>query len=147
MKINFRNMVEADRECVKDMMRVFYSSDAVHTNGSDEIFDRDLDACVGSSPYLEGYIIELDGKTVGYGMLAKSFSTEYGVPCIWIEDIYLMECARGKGIGPMFIRFIEDKYKGHILRLEAEEENLAAVRAYRKCGFDTMPYLEMKKLT
>lgn len=147
MEIKFRAMNESDRDEVINMMQVFYASDAVHTNGSAEIFNRDFDACVSDSPYLEGYIIESDGKALGYGMIAKSFSTEYGVPCIWIEDIYLKEFARGRGIGPKFLEFIESKYKGHILRLEAEEENLPAVRAYQKCGFDRMPYLEMKKLT
>ena len=147
MSIVIRNMEENDRRPVKWLMEEFYATDAVATNGSEEIFDADIDACVGSSPYLEGYVFEDDGRVFGYAMLAKSFSTEYGKPCIWIEDIYLKEEYRGYGIGSRFLSFIEEKYPNSIFRLEAEEENERALHVYKKNGFDFMPYLEMKKLT
>ena len=51
------------------------------------------------NPYLEGYIFEVSGEIQGYGMIAKSFSTEFGRPCMWIEDIYIKESCRGAGIG------------------------------------------------
>lgn len=147
MSIVIRNMEENDRRPVKWLMEEFYATDAVATNGSEEIFDADIDACVGSSPYLEGYVFEDDGRVFGYAMLAKSFSTEYGKPCIWIEDIYIKEAHRGEGLGSTFFEIIEKKYAGHIFRLEVEEENERALHVYKKNGFDFMPYLEMKKLT
>ena len=139
-------MEEKDRACVLDMMRVFYASPAVLSNGSEEIFQADIENCVNSSPYLEGYIFENDGEIQGYAMLAKSFSTEFGKPCIWIEDIYLKEKYRGQGIGSRFFKFIDEKYPGVIFRLEAEEDNKIAINVYKKAGFDVLPYLEMKKL-
>jgi len=139
-------MKESDRERVIEMMRIFYASPAVLSNGSDEIFEADIDACVSDSPFLEGYIFERNGETLGYGMLAKSFSTEFGKPCIWIEDLYIKEEHRGLGIGSNFFKFIEEKYPGCIFRLEAEEENKIAIHVYKKAGFDILPYVEMKKL-
>ena len=84
MSIVIREMVNNDRRPVKWMMEEFYSTDAVATNGSEEIFESDIDACLSDNPYLEGYVFEDDGYIFGYAMLAKSFSTEYGKPCIWI---------------------------------------------------------------
>ena len=78
-------------------------------------------------------------------MIAKSFSTEFGKPCIWIEDLYIKEQYRGMGLGKMFLDFITEKYTGCIFRLEVEKENEGAVGLYEKCGFDFLPYLEMKK--
>ena len=78
-------------------------------------------------------------------MLAKSFSTEFGKPCIWIEDIYLKNEFRGFGIGEKFFNFIYSTYTDCIFRLEVEEENERAMRLYKKCGFDQLPYVEMKK--
>ena len=78
-------------------------------------------------------------------MVAKSFSTEFGKPCIWIEDIYIKESCRGQGLGTQFLNFIEAKYPDAIFRLEVEEENERAVRVYRKCGYEFLPYQEMKK--
>ena len=138
-------MKEADRDSVIDMMRRFYASNAVATNGSEEIFKSDVDACVSDNPYLEGYVFDNNDDIVGYGMLAKSFSTEYGKACIWIEDIYIEEEFRGCGLGSEFFDFIEKKYDNCIFRLEVEEENERALRVYKKNGFEFMPYKEMKK--
>ena len=140
-----RLMNRKDKAIVLDMMRVFYASEAVLSNGSEEIFLSDIDACVNDSPYLEGYILEEKGEIQGYAMIAKSFSTEFGKPCIWIEDLYLKEPYRGMGIGSGFLNFIVDKYPGCLFRLEAEKENERAIHVYEKCGFEVLPYLELKK--
>ncbi len=143
--ITIRKMKASDRESVIDMMRVFYASDAVSTNGSDEIFTNDFENCINDSPYLEGYVFEDNGQILGYGMVAKSFSTEFGKPCIWIEDIYLKPEFRHQGFGTKFLRFVEKSYPEALLRLEAEPENKKAVAAYKKFGFTELPYLELKK--
>lgn len=127
------------------MMRAFYASPAVFTNGSEEIFQNDVENCVNDCPYLEGYIFTENGATLGYAMVAKSFSTEFGKPCIWLEDIYLKPEHCGKGIGSRFLSMIEQKYPDAILRLEVEAENERAVHVYRKSGFEVLPYMEMKK--
>ena len=124
-----RPMTPKDKNSVLEMMRVFYASPAVFTN----------------NPYLECYIFEVSGEIQGYGMIAKSFSTEFGRPCMWIEDIYIKESCRGAGIGSKFIDYIGEKYPDAILRLEVEEENERAVNVYKKNGFSFLPYLEMKK--
>ena len=139
------SMTNAHREAVLSMMRTFYTSPAVATNGSEEIFQADIDACVGDSPYAEGFVFDWDGVLVGYGMIAKSFSTEYGVSCIWIEDIYIQPEYRNMGIGSQFFAFLEERFPGHLLRLEVESDNLPAIHTYRKNGFTEMPYVEMKK--
>ena len=145
MESIIRNITILDTDSVLEMMREFYSSPAVFTNGSDEIFISDIENCINNSDYLEGYIIENSDEIQGYAMIAKSFSTEFGKPCIWIEDLYIKEKHRGKGLGNMFFDFITEKFTGCIFRLEVEEENEGAVKLYKKCGFDFLPYLEMKK--
>ena len=144
MSPTIRKITEADRTAVLSMMREFYSSPAVSTNGSEEIFNADIDTCLEDSAYLEGYVFDLEGTLFGYAMLAKSFSTEFGKGCIWLEDIYITEEYRCKGLGSRFIEFVKEKYPNTLLRLEVEEENEAAVHTYEKAGFDFFPYLEMK---
>ncbi len=138
-------MTEAHRAEVMSMMQTFYTSPAVATNGSPEIFANDISECLSDSPYLEGFVFENEGKTAGYSMIAKSFSTEYGRRCIWIEDIYLKPEFRGQGAAGMLFHFLEEKYPNTLLRLEVEDENTNAVRAYNKNGFTVMEYKEMKK--
>jgi GNAT superfamily N-acetyltransferase len=145
MSSTIRKMTANDRQTVFDMMKVFYASPAVLSNGSDEIFESDIDNCINDNPYLEGFVIENLSDIQGYAMIAKSFSTEFGKPCIWIEDLYIKDEYRGLGLGKMLMQFITQNYTDCIFRLEAEEENQRAVNLYKKCGFDILPYLEMKK--
>ena len=139
-----RLMEAADKETVIGMMRGFYASEAVHNNGSEEVFNNDVDECVSDSPFASGYVFTReDGSICGYSMLAHSYGTEYGRPVIWIEDLFLEEDARGKGLAAMLFDLVKEKYPHHIHRLEVEETNLHAIRAYKKSGFTTLRYAEM----
>ena len=122
----FLPMTNEYRADILSMMRVFYASPAVATNGSEEIFRADVDACVSDNPYLSGFVFMQDDSLAGYCMLAKSFSTEYGVPCIWIEDLYVQEAYRGTGIGS---------------QIKALEKNLLLCSASRS-GHDRDSYSE-----
>ncbi len=145
MNVTIRLMTNQDKPAVVDMMRIFYNSPALLSNGSEQIYSDDVDNCVNDNPYLEGYVIEGESEIQGYAMIAKSFSTEFGKPCIWIEDLYLKDEFRGLGIGKLFFDFITKKYIDCIFRLEVEKENERAVRLYEKCGFCELAYMEMKK--
>ena len=140
-----RIMTTEDKQSVIEMMRIFYNSEAVWSNGSEEIFSNDIENCINDNPYLEGYIFEASGKIQGYAMIAKSFSTEFGRQCIWIEDLYIKDKYRGTGIGSMFMEFITKKYTDCIFRLEVEEENERAIKVYEKSGFTVLPYMELKR--
>ena len=140
-----RPMTKADKDCVFDMMQIFYNSSAVLSNGSEEIFNNDIENCVNDCPFLEGYVFEENDIIQGYAMVAKSFSTEFGKPCIWIEDLYIEERFRGLGVGKTFFDFLYKEYTDCIFRLEVERENERAVKLYEKCGFSVLPYMEMKK--
>ena len=146
MQILIRKISNQDKHEIISMMREFYTSEAVFTNGSDEIFDTDFENCINNNPYLEGYVFCSNNEILGYAMLAKSFSTEFGKPCIWIEDLYLKPNSRGKGITPIFLKHVKDLYPNAIFKLEVEEENARAVHAYKKLGFEYSPYLYMQIL-
>jgi ribosomal protein S18 acetylase RimI-like enzyme len=143
--ILIKKMELAHRADVLEMMRDFYSSNAVLSNGSEEIFSADFNACIGDNVFLEGFVFEKNGEIAGYSMLSKGFSTESGKNRIWIEDLYIKEKFRGQGIGGRFIDFVDENYPNHVIRLEVEEENVPAVEAYKKRGFRFIEYKEMIK--
>ena len=140
-----RTIRHSDKPHILEMMRTFYTSSAVFTNGSEDIFSTDIDNCLGNGPYVEGYVFESGDTLCGYAMLAKSYSTEFGKPCIWIEDLYVKESFRGQGIGTRFLEYVAAKYPDAVLRLEVEEDNTRAIAVYQKYGFTVLPYMEMKK--
>ena len=140
-----RKMTATDKPIIMEMMREFYNSPAVFTNGSEEIFSLDIDACTSDNPFLDGYVIDSENQILAYAMVAKSFSTEFGKPCVWIEDIFVKDLYRGQGLGADLLNFITAEYTDCIFRLEVEKENEQAVKLYKKSGFTFLPYLEMKK--
>jgi ribosomal protein S18 acetylase RimI-like enzyme len=143
-----RKIAESDREAVLKMMRDFYSSDAVMTDGSQDIFTKDIDECISDSPYLNGYVFtDAAGSVKGYAMTARSFSTEFGRPCIWIEDIYLGDDIRGMGLASEFLDYLKEQFPDAVHRLETEPDNERAVGAYRANGFEIIPYMEMIRNT
>ena len=145
MDIRIRKIQESDRLAVTDMMREFYRSPAVLTCGSEEIFGRNVAECLSGRGVLVGYVFEASGAVIGYAMTAKSYSTEFGKNCLWIEDIYIKREFRGAGVGKAFFALIERENADCIFRLEAEAENRPAVDFYRKRGFAPLPYLELIK--
>lgn len=143
MDINIKKMEICDKYEIVTMMEKFYSSNAVSTNGSNEIFNNNVDNCISDNPYIEGYTICINNEIAGYTMLSKSYSTEFAKKCVWIEDLYLKPDFRGQGIIPKVIDFIKEKYKENILKLEVEEENAHAVHVYQKTDFKKLPYFVM----
>ena len=141
--ITIRKIQRSDTEIVIGMMRNFYTSPAVITNGSEKIFAANIENCLNGSPYVEGFVFEFDGKIVGYGITAHSYSTEFGGECIWIEDIFVTENFRGHGVGSQFIRHVKELYPDKIFRLEASHGNSAALKIYKQLGFKELPYLEL----
>ena len=141
--LTVRKVSIQDKEIFIKMMREFYTSPAVITNGSEKIFESNFKNCVEGSNFVEGYIFEVEGEIIGYGLLAKSYSTEFGGECIWIEDIFIESEWRGRGYGSKFIEFVKKLYPDKILRLETEKENFGALDLYKNFGFKELPYLEL----
>lgn len=145
--ITIKKMEQRDTNEVFEMMRDFYDSPAILHDVSEEVLRRDIDACTSDNPYMEGLVFRAHGGIAGYAMLAKSFSTEFGGICIWIEDLYMKPEYRGGGIGTQFFGYLEKTYQGQavLLKLEVERGNTWAIEVYKKCGYRELPYMEMIK--
>ena len=136
-------MTAADAPAVMDMMRVFFASPAVLTDGSDEIFRRDIEICVSDDPAAHGWVFDGGGTLVGYSILTRGYSTEYGRIVWWIDDLYVVPEHRGEGIGSAFIQFVRERFPDAMLKLEVEEDNARALAVYRKNGFEMLGYRVM----
>lgn len=142
-----RPMENRDTEEVLAMMKIFYDSPAILHKASEEVLRRDIRDCVGDVPFVEGFVFEKENQIAGYSMIAKSYSTEYGGICIWIEDLYIKPEYRGSGIGTQFFSYLEEQYGENAvrLRLEVEKDNARAIGVYKKCGYQELSYVQMTK--
>ena len=145
--IKIEKMEQKDTRIILSMMQVFYNSPAVLHQVSQEVLKCDIEACVNDNPYIEGFVFKEKENVAGYAMIAKSFSTEFGGVCIWIEDIYIQPEYRDKGIGTQFFQYLEENFreKAVLFKLEVERSNTQAITVYKKCGYQELPYMEMIK--
>lgn len=141
-----RKIKADDKEDYIKMAKEFYSTDAVMHPIPEENFERTFDELMRSDKYISAYIFEYNGEKAGYALTANFFSQEAGGMVLWIDEIYIIQKFRGKGIGAEFFKYIDENigdYKR--IRLEVEDYNKNAVSLYKKNNFDFMPYEQMYK--
>ena len=145
--MQIRPVEQKDFDKVLEMMKVFYASDALLIHPEESVLRKTLADAIEAGPYVEGFVFFREEELAGYGMIAKSYSTEVGGRCVWIEDIYIKPEFRGQGFGTGFLRYVEDRYRDWAvrLRLEAEEENENAMQVYRNAGFEPLGYVQLVK--
>lgn len=57
------------------------------------------DTLFGDKPYARVLIAEIEGNPAGYALYFFNYSTFIGRPGLYIEDVYVSEEYRGRGIG------------------------------------------------
>jgi ribosomal protein S18 acetylase RimI-like enzyme len=83
------------------------------------------------------HIVEA-GRRVGYAALCFGFSLEWGGRDAFVDEIFVAEARRGRGLGRAALRalFEEARALGMVaLHLEVEASNAAAAALYRSEGF------------
>jgi GNAT superfamily N-acetyltransferase len=53
----------------------------------------------GPAPQFEAILAFRDGDPAGVALFHTRFSTWLGRPCLYLEDLYVVEAARGHGVG------------------------------------------------
>ena len=142
-----RKMRSEDKKTYMEMAREFYHSDAVLHPVPDTYFERTADEALRSDVYAEIFLFECENEAAGYGLIAKTYSQEAGGMVWWIEEVYVREAFRSKGIGREFFSYL-DKVKCSAvtrMRLEVEEDNTRAVALYKKLGYKPLEYAQMIK--
>ncbi len=94
---------------------------------------------LAGSPYGAAYLIGPPRTPVGYLVVTFGWSIEFGGMEGWIDEIYIREAVRGRGIATealaALIRALRE-VDVRALHLEADREDRAAQRLYLKSGFE-----------
>ena len=142
-----RKITKQDRDFFIEAADEFYHSDAVEKPLPTEKLTAVFEEMIRSDVFLEGFILEYNGESAGYCVTSKAFQTEAGGITLWIEDIYIREQFRGKGLGNELFDFLFRHFEGKVkrYRLEAEPDNKPAMGLYIKNGFRTLEYTQLIK--
>ena len=91
----------------------------------------------GDAPAFEVLIAEIDGSFAGLCLTFPSYSTWRGQRGIYVQDLYVADAFRGRGIGEDLLRAAalrgRDKGAGY-LRLSVDIDNRKAQAFYERIG-------------
>jgi GNAT superfamily N-acetyltransferase len=148
METSFVVATPADIDLLVQLMREYYAFD--HLPFDEQIARPALENFVGDPTFGSVWIIQYGGESVGYLVLTLGYSLEYGGRDAFVDEIYIRERHRGRGIGQQALAFAEDVCRSlgvRALHLEVERENTNAHAVYRKVGFtDHDRYLMTKRI-
>ncbi len=99
-------------------------------------------------PLGRAWLVHEHGRLVGYAVLGLGFGIEYGGPDAFVDDLYLVPEARGRGLGHAVLAQLEHEARAlglAALFLVVDPENIPARRLYDRVGFDGTHWLLMAK--
>ena len=138
-----RNLTPSDRDVYLRMAHDFYHSPAVLKPVPDAYLERSFEEMMRSDVYMRGLIFEVDGNVAGYAVISKTYSQEAGGKVAWIEEIYVPDRYRGRGLAHEFFADLHALEPAARYRLETEPGNLRAKRLYESLGFTQLGYEQL----
>ena len=127
----FKPLEIANIEIITQMMQDFYAIDnyPIDVEKSKKLFQE----FITNENLGKSWLIFSENEIVGYIILTFIFSFEYGGKIAFIDELFIKETARGKGIGKEAIQFIQrevPKLSLKLLYLEVETHNENAQKLY-----------------
>lgn len=136
MEIEFKRYTEENKSDVLEMMTSFNKIDGYDfdlTIGEKNLLDFTSNEMLGKL-----YLIRSQESTIGYIVLCFGFSFEYKGRDAFIDEFYLKEEFRNRGIGKLTMDFIESESKKldiNAVHLEVQTHNKNANRLYLNKGY------------
>jgi ribosomal protein S18 acetylase RimI-like enzyme len=136
--IEFKPLTAPDIETIVSMMQEFYAIDdyPISIDVSKALFQE----FISNENLGKAWLIFSDNEIVGYIILTFVFSFEYQGKIAFLDELYVTEKARGKGIGSKAIEFIKGeshKLSLNLIYLEVEPHNEKAQKLYLANGFES----------
>jgi GNAT superfamily N-acetyltransferase len=136
MNVNFKPAVVADHELLVSFMRALYAHDEIAFD--ETVARRATVELLNNETKGRVWLIEADGKQVGYVVLTYGYSLEFHGRDALVDELFLLETMRGRGLGRRTLEFVAAFCRAQgisALHLEVEHTNLHAHRLYRNFGF------------
>ena len=121
----------ADIEVITQMMQDFYAIDNYPMDV--EVAKNLFQEFITNEHLGKSWLIYSENEIVGYIILTFIFSFEYGGKIAFVDELFIKETARGRGIGKEAIQFIQrevPKLSLKLLYLEVEPHNENAQKLY-----------------
>ena len=145
--ISFNPACPDNIDTLLDLIKEFYLQEQIEFDGSRS--RKALDKIFSNSLFGNIWLILIEEKVIGYFALTYAFSLEFGGRNALLDEIYIREKFRRKGIGTRAINFIFEQCKLndiHAVHLQVLNFNDDAKRLYERNGFELVDRMFMTKV-
>ena len=146
MNIEYTIVDKNDIDLLLDMISEFYKHEQIQFKK--EIL-RSAIIDIIQNPFLgKIWLIKLDSEVIGYFALTFIFSFEYGGRNALLDEFFIKDKYRRRGIGKHTLKFIEQQSRMnniHAVHLQVNKFNPSAKKLYDLFGFKTVDRIFMKK--
>ncbi len=135
--ITFKPLEISDISIITKMMQDFYAIDNYPMDV--EVAKKLFQEFISNEHLGKSWLMYSENEIVGYIILTFIFSFEYGGKIAFVDELFIKETARGKGIGKEAIQFIQaevPKLSLKLLYLEVEPHNENAQKLYLAHDFE-----------
>ena len=133
----FKPLEISDISIITKMMQDFYAIDNYPMDV--EVAKTLFQEFISNEHLGKSWLIYSENEIAGYIILTFIFSFEYGGKIAFVDELFIKENARGKGIGKEAIQFIQKevpKLSLKLLYLEVEPHNENAQKLYLAHDFE-----------
>ena len=136
MEIDFAPAGPSDADLLVPLMRDFYAHERIEFD--EATARRALGELLGDAQHGRIYLIREGAEVAGYLVLTFGFSLEFGGRDAFVDELFIREGWRGRGIGRRALEVAARVCRTagvRALLLEVDHGNTTAQALYHKAGF------------
>ena len=115
MEATYKPITESDIDNIVLMMEEFY---AIDNYPMDAAYSKKLfREFIANENLGKAWLIQWENINIGYVILTYVFSFEYGGTIAFLDELYVTEKVRGKGIGKQTLGFIQSESRKLMIKL------------------------------
>ena len=126
----------ADLDEVLDLVAAYHRFEAIEMAAGER--RHTLARLIGDPDLGSIWLIRRGRRTLGYVAVCLGYSIEFGGRDAFLDELYLVDGERGRGVGRWAIDRVSELLAGQDVRavhLEVAKDNAPALRLYGRAGF------------
>lgn len=137
MEIHYRTFRPTDGPVVAELIQGLYREDPSSRGMTPQKIRHTFDFITAHPEQGAIIVLEYDAEIIGYSILINFWSNEYGGNILYIDELYVKQAYRSRGIGTNFIRYLaKTMFENSVaLQLEVTPDNTQARKLYESLGF------------
>lgn len=138
MAPSFLPVGAADAAALAALVVELYREDPGPVSMTRDRAEAQVCGMLAAPAHVEPLFVTLDGEVVGYVILARFYSNEFGGLMLYVDELWLRPGRRGAGLGESTMLALVERARGQgytRVALEVNADNARARRFYERLGF------------